>query len=107
MLKNIFIGVALLVVLIIGAIFPIQKEAPATNNQLGGAVITNTQTHANDLYVISSATSTLKVESLNTVKGGCIEMNATSSATKVFLRFGTVATSSFNGLVGWNYGTCK
>lgn len=45
-----------------------------------------------------SATSTLTV--------GEIETYATSSATKICLKFNTIATSSQAGYVLWNYGTC-
>jgi hypothetical protein len=46
----------------------------------------------------SSATSTLIA--------GCVQTNATSSATPVKLLFGTVATTTGNGFVLWQYGTC-
>lgn len=51
-----------------------------------------------DVPTASGATSTLVV--------GEVETYATSSATKVCLKFNTVATSSQAGYVLWNYGTC-
>lgn len=52
-----------------------------------------------DVTISDTSTSTLAV--------GCIQANATSSATTVKLVLSTLgATSSFSGTAYWQYGTC-
>lgn len=52
-------------------------------------------------------TTTLAVYGSSTAFGGCVETNATSTATKINLKYLPIATSTANGYVVWNYGTCK
>lgn len=58
-----------------------------------------------------SGTTTLAVLSPSTAFGGCAEFHATSSATKVNLKFAATATSttvgSVAGFVVWGYGACE
>jgi hypothetical protein len=43
----------------------------------------------------------------STIAAGCMQLNATSSATSVKLVLATTgATSTFNGTAYWSYGTC-
>lgn len=72
----------------------------------GAATINNTS-HNLTVTSTNSATSTLQV--------GCIQMNATSTATNIVLSFGTSFTGTTTlptgvansaGLVAWKFGSC-
>lgn len=76
-----------------------------------GAVTTSDDiTVGNDLTVSGGAlTVTTAASATSTLVIGEIETYATSSATKVCLKFSTVSTSSLpanNGFVLWAYGAC-
>lgn len=66
-----------------------------------------------DLTVTDDATisgGTLNVttaaNATSTITVGCVSAYATSSATQIKLIYGTVATTTGNGFVLWQYGTC-
>lgn len=62
------------------------------------------------LQETKSATTSLEIYggTGDTTHGGCIELNATSTNTKLNLRFSPLgATSTFNGTVYFAYGTCE
>lgn len=70
-----------------------------------GNIVNSTAGKTMTLTTSNTATSTLKV--------GCIQMNATSSATTVRITFGpagnattTSQGSNSNGIVAWQFGTC-
>lgn len=64
-------------------------------------------TNYDELTLQDIGTTTLKILGGTTSTGGCIEMNATSSATKINLRPFVSGTSTYNGVVAWNYGSCE
>lgn len=95
---------------------PIQTSSDITGATITGTSIvgpvtsTATSTFA-DVTMTSSATTSLKILSSSSTQGGCIQANATSTATNIKLIFGAQATTtgvgSFNGQVFWSYGTCE
>ncbi len=72
---------------------------------------TNATSTLSDVTMGSAATTTLKIQSTSSTKGGCVQVNATSTATNIRLMFGVQATTTsvgtFDGEVFWVYGTCE
>lgn len=64
-------------------------------------------TNYDELTLQDTGTTTLKILGGTATQGGCIEINATSSATKANLRLFTSGTSTFSGVVAWNFGACE
>lgn len=64
-------------------------------------------TSAGDLTVSGGTLSVpTTANATSTIIGGCIQTYATSSATSIKLVMNTVASSTGNGFVLWQYGTC-
>ncbi len=85
---------------------------PGTLTTDGGIINTGTFSSTatstlTDVVMSSAGTTTLKILSTSSTQGGCVEMNATSTATRVRLMFSTVATTTYSGFVTWSYGTCE
>lgn len=100
--KNLTIGLIVVgIIAIIALVTPVAKPAVVSTPSFGGV------TNYDELTLQDTGTTTLKVLGGTTTQGGCIEMNATSSATKVNLRIFPSATSTYNGVVAWNYGVCE
>lgn len=104
-MKNIIISAvtALLVSVIVVALVGGNQSVPQVS--LGGA------TNYDELTLQDTGTTTLKILGGSTTTGGCIEANATSSATRVALTLVAQATTtnavSYNGFALWKYGTCE
>lgn len=103
-MKNIIISAvtALLVSVIVVALVGGNQSAPQV---LGGV------TNYDELTLQDTGTTTLKILGGSTTTGGCIEANATSSATRVALTLVAQSTTtnavSYNGFALWKYGTCE
>lgn len=81
----------------------------------GATTFTGVSTHTGDV-TFNGGNGALVVTSTNTATSsiavGCVEMAATSTATKVRLLFSIASTTlttsglTSNGLMAWGYGTC-
>lgn len=82
--------------------------AVGTSATVGTTLTVSATSTMADAVHTSAATTTVKVLSSSSTQGGCIQLNATSSATNVFLKLSPLgATSTFAGTAYWAYGTCE
>lgn len=89
-----------------GSRFPNGISADSTS-PVAGEVRGTDLTITDDATISGGAlTVTTAPGATSTLIVGEIETYATSSATKICLKFNTIATSSEAGYVLWNYGTC-
>ncbi len=99
--------VAVLALILAGATFFSKTDA---GEMLGGTTNFDAITLDNGNLTLTNgsivvATPTTGTSTLATV--GCLQANATSSATKIKVVFSPLgATSTFSGTAYWTYGTC-
>ena len=103
-MKNIIISAvtALIVSVIVVALVGGNQSVPQV---LGGA------TNYDEVTLQDTGTTTLKILGGSSTTGACIEINATSSATRSALTFVAMSTTTnavaYNGFALWKYGTCE
>ncbi len=90
---------------------PVQTTSSVTAASIVGPVTSTATSTLGDTTFTSTATTSVKVLSQTAGFGGCIQINATSSATNIRLMFSPIATTTgagtFAGLVAFQYGVCE
>lgn len=108
------IALILSIVGLVGNKQPVQSSFGGTTNYDALTLDNGDLTITNGNFINSTAGKTMTLTTSNTatstLKVGCIQMNATSTATNIRLLFSASATTTISGTaagtVAWGYGTC-